>query len=54
MNKQMLVEAVKQFGSEVVDIVVQAYEGDPDSLHSTFYDMEMWEHCRCVEFLYFE
>jgi len=54
MNKELINEAVKAFGINVVNDVrlIMDLTDDFDAAYSSFEDMNMWDHVECLEMLY--
>lgn len=54
MKKELLAEAKKMFGRDVVTEVIAAVEiSDADCAYTTFQDMGMEDHAECVEYIFF-
>jgi hypothetical protein len=55
MDKELLQEAIEEFGKQIVYEVTSIVEmADADGAYTMFEDMGMFDHAECVSMLYFE
>ena len=55
MDKELLQEAIEEFGKQIVYEVTSIVEmADADGTYTMFEDMGMFDHAECVSMLYFE